>query len=267
MWWAYRCCSVAWLRGRTASMRTVKSRGPDTPTLVSRSKGWTSPAADGGQQARSTGENAKQPFQPSRGECRDVSAEPVVPAACIFFCRRAMGAASSRHSPCPLRGEGMSRGKARTQLRREMAAVRPAANDEPDTDVSAAHVQHREQERASSLSPTANAADDGHYALPCLHVVMARLVPAIHVVRHAEKDVDARAFAAPKRLRPRRRDKPGHDGETNEQPFLRPWPYVGECGHAPAPETTFTSPPHPPAAVAAAARRRRSRARPSGRRR
>jgi hypothetical protein len=40
---------------------------------------------DGGQQARRTGENAKQPFQPSRGECRDVSAEPVVPAACIFF--------------------------------------------------------------------------------------------------------------------------------------------------------------------------------------
>ncbi|MGJ4918951.1 hypothetical protein ACQR1C_31925, partial [Bradyrhizobium oligotrophicum] len=44
------------------------------------------------------------------------------------------------------------------------------------------------------------------------------LVPAIHVVRHAEKDVDARAFAAPKRLRPRRRDKPGHDDvETGER--------------------------------------------------
>src|SRR5947209_13507766 len=57
---------------------------------------------NGGQKARRTGENAKQPFHPSRGECRDVSAEPVVPAACIFFCRRAMGAASARHSPCPL---------------------------------------------------------------------------------------------------------------------------------------------------------------------
>jgi hypothetical protein len=42
-------------------------------------------ADDGGQKARRTGENAKQPFQLSRGECRDVSAEPVVPAACIFF--------------------------------------------------------------------------------------------------------------------------------------------------------------------------------------
>ena len=30
--------------------------------------------------------------------------------------------------------------------------------------------------------------------------------------RHSEKkDVDARAFAAPKGLRPRRRDEPGHD--------------------------------------------------------
>jgi hypothetical protein len=37
-------------------------------------------------------------------------------------------------------------------------------------------------------------------------------VPAIHVfVCPVKKDVDARAFAAPKRLRPRRRDKPAHD--------------------------------------------------------
>jgi hypothetical protein len=41
---------------------------------------------------------------------------------------------------------------------------------------------------------------------------MAGLVPAIHVfVRPVNKDVDTRAFAAPKRLRPRRRDKPAHD--------------------------------------------------------
>jgi hypothetical protein len=45
-----------------------------------------------------------------------------------------------------------------------------------------------------------------------LLVVMAGLVPAIHVfVSSLKKDVDARAFAAPKRLRPRRRDKPAHD--------------------------------------------------------
>jgi hypothetical protein len=41
---------------------------------------------------------------------------------------------------------------------------------------------------------------------------MAGLVPAIHVFFAAIKqDVDARAFASQKRLRPRRRDKPGHD--------------------------------------------------------
>jgi hypothetical protein len=42
--------------------------------------------------------------------------------------------------------------------------------------------------------------------------VMAGLDPAIHVLGNcAKKDVDARAFAAPKGLRPRRRVKPGHD--------------------------------------------------------
>jgi len=44
--------------------------------------------------------------------------------------------------------------------------------------------------------------DDRSFALACLHVVMAGLVPAIHVVRHAGNDVDAR-------------DEPGHDGVTN----------------------------------------------------
>ena len=41
---------------------------------------------------------------------------------------------------------------------------------------------------------------------------MAGLVPAIHDFVSCTENVDARAFAAPKRLRPRRRDKPGHDG-------------------------------------------------------
>ena len=43
--------------------------------------------------------------------------------------------------------------------------------------------------------------------------VMAGLVPAIHdlFAPREKKDVDARAFAAPKGLRPRRRVKPGHD--------------------------------------------------------
>jgi hypothetical protein len=42
-------------------------------------------------------------------------------------------------------------------------------------------------------------------------VVMAGLDPAIHVFAKP-KNVDARAFAAPKGLRPRRRDEPGPDG-------------------------------------------------------
>jgi hypothetical protein len=43
-------------------------------------------------------------------------------------------------------------------------------------------------------------------------VVMAGLDPAIHTFA-TPKNVDARAFAAPKRLRPRRRDEPGHDSD------------------------------------------------------
>jgi hypothetical protein len=45
----------------------------------------------------------------------------------------------------------------------------------------------------------------------CPHIVMAGLDPAIHVFSSVLQNVDARAFASPKRLRPRRRDKPGHD--------------------------------------------------------
>jgi hypothetical protein len=52
---------------------------------------------------------------------------------------------------------------------------------------------------------------------------MPGLVPGIHVLVSAlKKDVDGRAFAAPKRLRPRRRDKPGHDdAETYAIAFPR----------------------------------------------
>jgi hypothetical protein len=40
-------------------------------------------------------------------------------------------------------------------------------------------------------------------------------VAGIHVFR-CRKNVDGRAFASPKRLRPRRRDKPGHDDGNND---------------------------------------------------
>ncbi len=44
-------------------------------------------------------------------------------------------------------------------------------------------------------------------ALVCFHVVMAGLVPTIHVVRRPGSNVDAR-------------DKPGHDGVTSRQASL-----------------------------------------------
>jgi hypothetical protein len=54
-------------------------------------------------------------------------------------------------------------------------------------------------------------------------IVMAGLVPAIHVLSGSAKNVNVRAFASPKRLRPHRRDKPGHDG-VREFKFSRSTP-------------------------------------------
>ena len=50
-------------------MRTAKSRGPDTPTLVSSSRKETF-AGDGGQRARAPGRARTNPLKPLRGECR-----------------------------------------------------------------------------------------------------------------------------------------------------------------------------------------------------
>src|SRR5580693_5966345 len=48
---------------------------------------------------------------------------------------------------------------------------------------------------------------------------MPGLEPGIHVfLVSCNKDVDGRAFASPKRLRPRRRDEPGHDEFNTELP-------------------------------------------------
>jgi len=83
MRWACRCCSVACPCRRTSSMRTVKSRGPDTPTLVSalmrkhHALRWPKSPAHRGEREAAVPTIA-------RG-MPDVSAEPVVPAACIFF--------------------------------------------------------------------------------------------------------------------------------------------------------------------------------------
>jgi hypothetical protein len=52
--------------------------------------------------------------------------------------------------------------------------------------------------------------------------VTAGLVPAIYETAVASKNVDARASAAPKGLRPRRRDKPGHDDAVRVRALRAP---------------------------------------------
>jgi hypothetical protein len=52
----------------------------------------------------------------------DDPADPVVPAACVFYCRRAMGEAVTRHSLRPLEfARGRTIGKARALARAENA--------------------------------------------------------------------------------------------------------------------------------------------------
>ena len=106
-------------RGRTVRRRTAKSCGPDTPTLVSSRRRRF--ADDGSKKARFPGRARRTPLKPSRRECRDDLAEPVVPAACVFACRRAMGAASTRHSLRPLSIQRVTCSNTRTHQRRENA--------------------------------------------------------------------------------------------------------------------------------------------------
>jgi len=94
-----------------------------------------------------------------------------------------------------------------TEAKMAIGIARAAAVDDADI------AQHREGGEAEQ-----EAGAEVHGLLVSAHrepvlwgTVMAGLVPAIHVVPTISKDVDARAFAAPKRLRPRRRDEPGHD--------------------------------------------------------
>jgi hypothetical protein len=81
-------------------IRTAKSCGPDTPTLVSSSQDDL--AGDRGKKARFPGESAKETVKTVAQGMPVVPAEPVVPAASFSYCWRAMGAASIRHSLRPL---------------------------------------------------------------------------------------------------------------------------------------------------------------------
>jgi hypothetical protein len=80
-------------------MRTVKSRGPDTPTLVSalmrkhHALRWPkSPVHRGEREAA---------VKPSARGMPDVSAEPVVPAACIFLLQAGHGCGQRPAFPVP----------------------------------------------------------------------------------------------------------------------------------------------------------------------
>ena len=98
-------------------MRTAKSCGPDTPTLVSSLRKATF-AGDGGKQARSPGRARRKPLKPLRGECRvifrcdrgDYAGEG------IFFCPTRLRAHWAPGIPCALSSEGKEfSGKPRTQ--------------------------------------------------------------------------------------------------------------------------------------------------------
>ncbi len=98
-------CQALW-RGR------MTARGRSSRVVLA-SRCWRQVSDDVRASSRTTGankpvpgESAEQPLNPSRREGRDVSAEPVVPAACIFLSRRAMGAASSRPSLRPRQFRG-----------------------------------------------------------------------------------------------------------------------------------------------------------------
>ncbi|MGJ4905771.1 hypothetical protein ACQR0V_29680 [Bradyrhizobium sp. HKCCYLS2058] len=58
------CRSVDQSARTNGDARTVKSRGPDIPTLISTHAGAFASRGDGGQKARRTRENAKQPLKP-----------------------------------------------------------------------------------------------------------------------------------------------------------------------------------------------------------
>ena len=82
----------------------VKACGPRLPTLRS-SRAAANRAMTGARKPGSRGEYVIIVKTIAQG-MPDDSAEPVVTAACFFYCRRAMGEAVTRHSLRPLLSEG-----------------------------------------------------------------------------------------------------------------------------------------------------------------
>jgi hypothetical protein len=85
MRWACRCCSVVDSAPTNSTMRTVKSRGPGIPTLMPCARRVSALSHTVAKKPGAPGRTRSSRSNHPRGECRDVSAEPVVPAASIFF--------------------------------------------------------------------------------------------------------------------------------------------------------------------------------------
>jgi hypothetical protein len=81
-------------------MRTVKSCGPDAPTLASSSRKTTF-ADDGGKRARSPGRARSKPLKPLRGECRAISGVTVVTNARVYYTTRGCGRIGRPAFPAP----------------------------------------------------------------------------------------------------------------------------------------------------------------------
>jgi hypothetical protein len=97
-------------RRRTMLVRTAKSCGPDTPTLVS---SWWATADDGGKQARSPG-SAKETVKTTARGMPGVSGVTVVTNARVYYTpRAAAGALGARHSLRPLNERAEVDGKPR----------------------------------------------------------------------------------------------------------------------------------------------------------
>jgi hypothetical protein len=96
-----------WFVRTNGTEADAKACGPGLPTLRP-SRAVTSRATTGARKPGPRGERAINVKTIAQGMPDDL-AEPVVTAACLLFCRRAMGEAVARHSLRPLRYRGRTR--------------------------------------------------------------------------------------------------------------------------------------------------------------
>src|SRR3984957_5626271 len=80
-------------------MRTAKSCGPDTPTLVSSFRGVVR-VSDGGKKARSPGRARRKPLKPLRGECRATRRDRGDLLACFLLLHARLRALRAPGIPC-----------------------------------------------------------------------------------------------------------------------------------------------------------------------